>query len=413
MRIAIIGGGISGMLTAYLLSRRHDVTLFEANDYLGGHTRTLDVQGGGSTLGVDTGFIVFNERTYPNFCRLLDKLQVASRPAPMTFSVSCERTGLEYGTRTLGTLFAQRRNLFSPSFIRMIREIFRLRREFDGILESPDRGLPLGELLEKRRYSRRFIEQFLVPFGASIWSVDADTFHRFPAETFVRFFKNHGFFEVENPVQWRVVTGGSRSYIGPLSASFSRDIRLECPVTRVARREDGVSVATAAGREDYDEVVLAVHSDQALAMLADPTPKEREILGSMPYVENEVTLHTDRAALPRRRPVWSSWNYIIPRDPLRRVAVTYDMNILQGLETDDEYCVTLNRPDLVDPGRVVSSTALHHPVYLPEGVSARSRFAEISGADRTHYCGAYWGYGFHEDGVRSALEVGRHFGEGL
>ncbi len=413
MKIAIIGGGISGLLTAYLLSRRHEITLFEASDYLGGHTRTIDVKAGGHRQAVDTGFIVFNERTYPNFCALLDRLKVASRPAPMTFSVSCERTGLEYGTRTLGTLFAQRRNLVSPSFILMIREIFRLRREFDRILDSPDRRLPLGELLEKHRYSRRFIEQFLVPFGASIWSIDADTFQQFPAETFVRFFKNHGFFEVEHPVQWRVVAGGSRSYVGPLSEPFARSVRLESPVLRIERGSDSVRVDTAVGTESFDQVVLAVHSDQALAMLADPTEREREILGAMPYVSNEVTLHTDISALPGRRSVWSSWNYIITRDTVRRVAVTYDMNILQGFSAPHEFCVTLNRTDLVDPGKVISTTTLHHPVYLPEGVSPRSRAAEISGVNRTHYCGAYWGYGFHEDGVRSALEVGKHFGEEL
>jgi len=413
VRIAIVGGGISGLTAAYLLCRRHDVTVFEANDYPGGHTRTLEVKEGGRAWAVDTGFIVFNERTYPSFCALLDRLGVPSRPAPMTFSVRCERTGLEYGTRTLSTLFAQRLNLLSPSFHRMILEIFRLRKNFERILSSPDARLPLGELLEKHRYSRRFVEHFLVPFGASIWSADPAAFREFPAETFVRFFRNHGFFEVERPVQWKVVSGGSKSYVPPLTAPFADKIRLGSRVSRVERKGGAVEIGTSAGKERFDEVVLAVHSDQALAMLADASEMEKEILGAIPYQENTVTLHTDASVLPRRRPVWSSWNYTIPAGSLGRAVVTYDMNILQGLDSPREFCVTLNRQGQLDQDRVIATATLDHPVYLPKGVEARARIGEISGVNRTHYCGAYWGYGFHEDGVRSALRVGEHFGEGM
>jgi len=413
MRIAIIGTGVSGLVAAYLLHEEHDLTVFEAEDYVGGHTHTVDVEAGGRTYAVDTGFIVFNEKTYPNLVTLFRRLGVEWQDSNMAFSVRCERTGLEYRPSTLGTLFAQRRNLVRPGFWRMLRDIARFRRESAELLDGPDE-ITLGEYLDRRGYSREFVEHFIVPMGAAIWSAEPAGFRRFPARLFVRFFTNHGFLEVRGQPQWLVVKGGSRSYVQEMTAGFRDRIRLRCPVRSVRRRADGVEVRPAEGQaETYDHVVIATHSDQALAMLADPTPAEGEVLGAIGYQENLTELHTDTSLLPRRRKVWASWNYHIPAEPQGRVAVTYDMNILQGLDAPVEFCVTLNRPGDIAPEKRLRSMVYAHPVFTPAAVAAQQRHGEISGVNRTHYCGAYWGNGFHEDGVNSALAACRFFGRGL
>ncbi len=414
MKIAIIGGGISGLVAAYLLQQDHDITLFEVNDYIGGHTHTIDVSHDGGTCAVDTGFIVFNERTYPNFLKLIKGLGVAYQPSTMAFSVKCERTGLEYGPHSLGTFFAQRRNIFDPSFYRMIWDIIRFRNDFERLLMEEQGDEELGPYLRRHGYSRRFIDQFLIPLGSSLWSTDPQKMQNFPLRSFVRFFSNHGFLEREHPLSWKVIRGGSRRYVEKLTAAFADRIRLNTQVKSVIRSTDRVAVHPAHGQpEQFDHVVLACHSDQALAMLKDASPAEKEILGAVPYQENVAVLHRDSSILPERRSLWSSWNYHIPRSETGRASLTYDMNILQSLACSEEFCVTLNRPEAIDGSKIIGSYVYHHPLYTVQAPAAQKRHGEISGRNRTHYCGAYWGYGFHEDGVNSALEVCKFFGKGL
>ncbi len=414
MRLAVIGAGISGLVSAYLLHRDHDITVFEANDYLGGHTRTVAVSDGHRTHAVDTGFIVFNEKTYPNFIRLMERLGVPRKPSRMSFSVKCERTGLEYSPSTPNSLFAQRRNILSLPFYRMLLDIFRFRMKYRDLLLDETDALTLGEYLTGNRFSDGFVRHFILPMGASVWSADPGGFRLFPARYFIRFFENHGFLNVTDQPRWYVIRGGSRCYIDPLTRSFRDRIRGNAPVASVKRYPDRVDV-TVRGEapEAFDGVIIAAHSDQALAMLADPSPPERRILGSIPYQENQVLLHTDTAILPRRRAAWASWNYRIPVTDVERVQVTYNMNLLQGLDAAKTFCVSLNQNADIDPGQVLGQFVYHHPVYTPLGMAARKQRAEISGVNRTWYCGAYWGYGFHEDGVNSALAVCGQFGKTL
>jgi predicted NAD/FAD-binding protein len=413
MRIAIIGSGVSGMVAAYLLHREHDIVVFESNDYVGGHTHTIDIPLDGKMLPVDTGFIVFNQATYPNFVKLLRTLNVPWQNSNMSFSVHCERTGLEYCPSSPGRLFAQRRNLLRLGFWRMIREIVAFRRQLPQMADLPE-TVTLGQHLEQLGYSHQFREYFLIPMGAAIWSAEPRRFESMPARMFARFFANHGFLNVGDQPQWLVVKGGSREYAKMLTASFVDRIRLDCPVRSIRRSSEAVRVESMGNRtEFFDHVIVATHSDQALRLLSDPTGKEREILGAIGYQENQVVLHTDVGLLPQRRRVWASWNYRIPRERQQTVALTYDMNMLQSLDADCEFCVTLNQTERIDPETILRRMVYAHPVYTPEALAAQQRFAEISGVSRTHYCGAYWGNGFHEDGVNSALAVCEYFGRGL
>ena len=414
MRIAIIGGGISGLVSAYLLHGDHEVTVFEANDYIGGHTYTVDVEREGKQYAVDTGFIVFNEKTYPNFLKLINRLNVAYHSSRMTFSLKSEPDGKEYSAHSLNTIFGQRRNLLDPSFFAMVRDILRLRREFGRLVSEAGDERPLVPYLRSRGYSKRFLDFFLVPMAAAIWSAGPGSVEEFPLRTFARFFLNHGILEVKNPFEWKVISGGSARYVEKLTASFRERIRLRTPVRAVRRHADHVEVTPANGdTERFDQVVLACHSDQALGLLEDPTPAEREILGAIPYQENLAVLHTDTSILPERRRLWASWNSLIPREGMDRTILTYDMNILQTIKAPVEFCVTLNRPGAIAKGKVIGTYVYHHPQYTVAAPAAQQRHSEISGRNRTHYCGAYWGYGFHEDGVKSALAACRYFGKGL
>ena len=404
MRIAIVGSGISGLTAARRLCMEHEVTVFEANDYVGGHTNTIDVELEGRSWAVDTGFIVFNDWTYPNFIALMNEIGVASQPSDMGFAVRCERTGVEYCGSSVGQLFAQRRNAVSPAFWRMIRDILRFNREAPLLLEGRDDTLGLGAYLARERYSERFVEHYIVPMGAAIWSTDPRTMLSFPARYFVEFFANHGLLSVNDRPQWRVIKGGSRSYIGPLVAPFADRIRLNAAVARVHRNNFGVELVLRDGhRAQFDAVVLACHSDQALGMLAAPSDAERQVLGAIPYQPNLAVLHTDARLLPRRRQAWAAWNYHIPVERTDAVSVTYNMNILQGLDAEAQFLVTLNPTTDIDPDKIIRKVAYQHPVYTPEGVAAQRRRAELTGHDRTFYCGAWWSYGFHEDGVKSGL----------
>jgi predicted NAD/FAD-binding protein len=414
MRIAIIGTGISGMTSAYLLSEDHEVVVYEANNYIGGHTNTVDVSLNGQQFAVDTGFIVFNEKTYPNFIKLMRRLGVGWQNSVMSFSVQCEKTGLEFSPSTLNSLFIQRRNLLRPSFYRMLRDALRFKRDSEALLGSDDYTLTLAEFLSGKGYSRTFIEHFIIPMGEAVWSTDPVKFNEFPARYFAQFFKNHGFLNVKDQPQWLTIKGRSRQYIEPITQPYVKQIRLNCPVAAVRRYAEHVEIQPQnQAAEKFDQVVIATHSDQALALLDDPTDAEKNILGVIPYQENQAVLHCDESLLPTKKAAWASWNYHIPREDLGRVAVTYDMNILQRIGAPRELCVSLNLAKAIDPAKIYREMIYHHPVYNPESLAARHSHREISGVNRTHYAGAYWGYGFHEDGVVSALEVCRHFGKTL
>lgn len=410
MKLAIVGAGISGLTVAYLLSNQHEITVFEAADYAGGHTHTVDVEEDGNNLAIDTGFIVFNDWTYPNFQRLLERLGVESVPTQMSFGVKDEVTGLEYAATTARGFFAQRRNVFSPAHYRMLLEISRLRRAAPEIL-SANENVTLGEYLEREGYGRRFVDGFIVPMGAAIWSAPWNDLLDFPVVFFVRFLRNHGMLNAFEQPTWRVVKGGSRVYVQALTQSFRDRIRLRTPVVSVERHADHVRVRAAnAEPERFEHVVLACHSGQALSILSDATPLEREILVAIRYQQNHAVLHTDDSLLPRERDAWAAWNYHRLARVDRPVAVSYNMNLLQHLRARRTYIVTLGRSGEIEPRAVLRRIDWEHPIFSREGVMAQARFELISGIDRTHYAGAYWRNGFHEDGVVSALRVARRFG---
>ncbi|MEM9056378.1 MAG: FAD-dependent oxidoreductase [Pseudomonadota bacterium] len=407
-RIAIIGAGISGLVCAHHLDDAFDVTVFEANDYAGGHTNTVDVVDGGRRVAVDTGFIVYNERTYPRFCALLDSLGVATQASEMSFSVSCADTGLEWAGQSLNALFAQRRNLARPSFLRMIADILRFNRSATRLIHRhTDDNPSLGEFLARHRFSAAFRNDYLLPMCAAVWSAPPATMERFPVRQMLRFLDNHGLLQIRDRPQWRTITGGSRQYVKRLTAELRGALHLSTPVRRVARRDRHVELELAPGAEAganlrFDGVVFACHSDQALALLDAPSAAERAVLSAIPYQENEAVLHTDTRLMPRSRRTWAAWNYYKPAQATQHVAVTYNMNVLQRLDASQTWCVTLNDRERIDPKRIAGAWTYHHPVFGPDSTEAQARIDEVSGTDRVWYCGAYWGYGFHEDGVRSA-----------
>jgi uncharacterized protein len=409
VRIAIVGGGVSGLVVAHLLHRQHEITLFEAGDYLGGHTNTIHVDRDDGTWDVDTGFIVLNDRNYPNFNRLLRDAHVAIQDTHMGFSVKAEDSDFEYAGTPTG-VFAQRRNLVDPAFWRMLSDMARFNRQLRTLLDSPDPGPSLGDWVDSNGYSTAFIDRLIVPQASAVWSADPAAMWRFPARFLAEFFANHGMLGFRDRPQWQTVVGGSQTYVRALSAPFADRIRLSRPVTRIRRDEDGVDVHTDGASERFDEVVLACHSDQALAMLDDPSPAEHDLLGAFPYQPNVAVLHTDRSLLPRRPAAWQAWNYHLFAEPRPMTTVTYYMNHLQKLTAPVEFCVTLNMTDRIDPSKIIKVIPYAHPVYTQAGVDAQARWPEISGVRRTHYCGAYWGWGFHEDGVVSAQRVCEAFG---
>ena len=406
MRIAIIGSGISGLTAAYLLNHDHEITLYEANDHIGGHTHTHDIEIEGKIWAVDSGFIVYNERTYPNFIRILDELGVERKPTRMGFSVKSISNDLEYAGHSLDGLFSQRRNLIRPSFWRMIKSILRFKKESEEQLNELPLDMTIGSFLEKNHYPSEFIEHFIIPMGAAIWSTMPNMMTEIPAVFFIRFFQNHGILAIKDKPTWWVINGGSKNYVKKMTAGFTDRIMVSTPVKRV-KRNDSIEIIAGSPQHmtRFDAVVFACHSDQALALLADPSYAENEILRAITYQRNDVLLHTDHSVLPRRRKAWSSWNYQLDSDPERPVALTYNMNILQGLESSVTFCVTLNDPEAVSPDRIIKEITYHHPLITVESISAQKRKNEISGVNNTYYCGAYWHNGFHEDGVVSAMDA--------
>lgn len=400
------------MVAAYQLSRAHEVTVYEAADYIGGHTHTVDVECHGRTYAIDTGFIVHNEWTYPQFVGLLQELKVAWQPSAMSFSVRCENSGLEYNGTSLNTLFAQRLNLLRPRFLAMVRDILRFNAHAPELLTLGVPDATLGEYLRREGFSSGFVEHYIIPMGAAIWSSRPQDMLNFPARFFLEFFANHGFLSVDDRPTWRVIRGGSREYVKKLTAPYAERIRLRTKVVSLQRQPHRVSLRLRnGGVEHFDQVFLACHSDQALALLSDPSPEELQTLGAIRYQDNEALLHTDTRLMPRTPRAWAAWNYHLPTAPVDRATVTYNMNILQGLDAPEQFLLSLNRSEAVDPRKVLGRYLYQHPVFTPAAIAAQRSHATINGARRTYYCGAYWSYGFHEDGVKSAmaaLEVFKH-----
>lgn len=407
MRIAIIGGGISGLTAAYCLQKQHEITVFEANNYIGGHTNTIELELDGEQQAVDTGFIVFNYKTYPNFTKILNELGVASQPTEMSFSMKCARTGLEYGGTTLNGLFAQRRNFFRLSFYRLLKDILRFNRQSVELLQSNDETLTVGEYLSREHFSKEFIEQYFLPMGSAIWSCPLGTFEQFPVRFIVEFYLNHGILAIRDRPQWRVVCGGSKQYVKALIASFSESIRINTPIDSVVRQDQDVELTTADGlTQEFDHVIFACHSDQALNILGQGATKtERALLSEFPYESNVAQLHTDESVLPRSRRAWACWNYFAPDQSRQKATVTYNMNLLQKLSSINTFNVTLNGQDRVDPDQVLREINYAHPIFTSGRARAQRRHAEVINVHQTSFCGAYWGNGFHEDGVNSALAV--------
>jgi predicted NAD/FAD-binding protein len=407
MRVAIIGGGVSGLVTGYRLYKQHDVTLFEANDYVGGHTNTIDIENDEGQFAIDTGFIVFNDRTYPNFIALMDELKVASQPTRMSFSVSCEKTGLEYRGADFNGLFAQRRNLFNPKFLKLLWDLVRFNKAGEQLLENEQENETVGEFFERNNFSPQFIEQYFMPMGAAIWSASFETFRQFPIRFIAEFYHNHGLLGVTNRPQWRVITGGSRQYIAPLTQDWSDRIHTNQPVRDIHRTEDEVVVITKDGQShSFDHIVFACHSDQALRILGNQaTAVESEILSSFPYHPNTALLHTQESVLPKNRRAWACWNYFKPERASSLANVTYNMNILQSLNSKQTFCVTLNDDGRIRDENILGSYTYMHPTFEIRRKQMQARHHELINRNSTSFCGAYWGNGFHEDGVTSAIAV--------
>lgn len=411
MRIAVVGSGISGLASAWLLSRAHEVVLFEAEDYLGGHTHTYVVEQAGRRYAVDTGFIVHNPVNYPLLTRLFDELGVATQPTTMSFSVHDARTGLEYNATSLDGLFCQRRNLLSPRFWGMVRDILRFYRQAPRLLAGDGPEPTLGDWLQDNGYGAAFRDLHLVPMASAMWSSPPQQILQLPVRYLVQFMANHQMLQVNGRPQWRVVRGGSSTYVSALRARWQVQERLRCPVRAIRRDRHGVRVdSSVANGERFDHLVLACHSDQALALLADASADERDILGAIAYQRNEVVLHTDARLLPVNRKAWAGWNAYVPVEPEAPCTVSFCMNLLQGLQSPDPFVVTLNRSEVIDPAKVLHRITYHHPLYTPQAVAAQRRRAQIQGVNRTWFAGAYWGWGFHEDGLRSAVDIARRFG---
>ncbi len=409
MKIAIIGTGISGLTCGHYLHQDHDVTLYEANDYIGGHTATIDIEKDGKAYAVDTGFIVYNDRTYPNFIKLMNDIGVEGNPSQMSFSVRNDGNGLEYNGHTIPTLFAQKRNWLNPKFYRFIAEILRFNKLAKlGAQQELAQTQTLGDFLSEHQFSDYFCENYILPMGAAIWSSTLADMRAFPLTFFLRFFLNHGLLDVVNRPQWYVIKGGSKQYIAPLTKGFQDKIRLNTPVESVLRDEAGVIVTAKGVAERYDHVIFACHSDQAKSLLGDLKATEQAVLGEMAYQANEVVLHTDTSLLPKRKAAWASWNYRLEGTKAEETvqpALTYNMNILQHIESEHTFCVTLNSTDKIAPEHILRKFTYHHPVFNTQSIAAQKRRDEVNGIEGTWFCGAYWYNGFHEDGVRSALDV--------
>jgi predicted NAD/FAD-binding protein len=413
LTVGVVGSGISGLAAAHYLAKRHQVTLFEADPRLGGHAHTHDIESGGQRLRVDTGFIVYNHRTYPRFVHLLAELGVRSHESDMSFGVRCRRCGLEYSSRGAAGLFAQRRRALDPSHLRLLADIPRFNHDARAFLGRPageTRDVTLGALLDRGRYSTGFVRHFILPMGGAIWSAPFAEMRRFPARSFLRFFENHGWLRLTGAPQWWTIEGGSRTYVDAIALRLRGDVHLSTPVEAVRRGPSGILVSSRGREWRFDRIVIATHADQALRLLADPSEDERRLLGSFRYSRNRAILHADREALPRARDAWASWNsdLVDCRDDAAPVSLTYHMNRLQGLPGPEELCVTLN--PAADPARVLASLEYTHPILDGPALRAQEEIQHRNGDRGTFFAGAHLRYGFHEDGLLSAIAVAERLG---
>lgn len=414
--IAIIGSGISGLTCAYLLDPKHNVTVFEKNNYVGGHTATIDIVHNNQALEIDTGFIVFNDRTYPNFIKLLNQLEIKQQTTEMSFSVHNPQSGFEYNGHTINSLFAQRRNLLRPRFWKLVYEIMTFNRLCKEAFHSNElmTEITLGKFLKQHGFSIFFNEHYILPMGAAIWSTSLQEVTQFELKFFIQFFYHHGLLNVVDRPQWYVVEGGSRSYVQKIIHTLRQPIELNTSITKVTRQKEGICIEMHNGdKQFFNDVIFACHSDQALKLLGDSTEEERKVLSGIPYSENQVTLHTDTSLLPKRPLAWASWNYKLDQNTSHPACVTYNMNILQGIKNPSTFCVTLNQDHAIDPDKIIQSFTYHHPILNTKSVKAQKNRHLICGLNHTHFVGAYWYSGFHEDGVKSALDVTERFGEAL
>ena len=403
MKIAIVGSGISGNTIAHLLHKKHNITLFEKNNRIGGHSHTHNIEINGSPISVDTGFIVFNKKTYPLFSSLLRELDVAHEDSKMSFSVFSKKTGLEYNGTSLNTLFSQRRNIFNPKFIKMIFEILRFNKESLGLLTT-SKELSLGDYLAKNTYSDYFLKNYILPMGSAIWSSNLETMIKFPAKFFVTFLHNHGMLNINNRPQWLTISNGSKSYVQKLCYPFIDNIRLNSNIKFIERKSNKVIVHSKYGSENFDYIFMACHSNEALAILKDASNNEKEILGAIPYTNNEVYLHTDSSIMPKYKLSWAAWNYNIDSKESEPITLTYNMNILQNIKIETPVLVTLNPKGCIDPKKIIKKLNYAHPTFSIDSINAQKKHHIISGINRTFFAGAYWGNGFHEDGVKSAYD---------
>ena len=410
LKIAVIGSGISGLTSAFLLSKKHEVFLYEKNDYIGGHTHTHEIYENDKKINVDSGFIVYNENTYPNFMKLLDILKIESQHTTMGFSVKSDSNDFEYAGNSIHSIFAQKSNIFRPSFLKMIYQILRFNKISKNEYNNIDEDVTLNDYLIKFSFSEKFVNHYIIPMGAAIWSTSPKKMLNMPAKFFIRFFQNHGLLKVINRPQWWVIKNGSKQYVKKIIKPFEDNIVLNCKINSISRLNEKVTIKFDKSEKIFDAVVIATHSDQALELLSDSTDAENQILGSIKYQKNSAIIHTDKSILPKRKIAWSSWNYLLNENRDNLVTLTYNMNILQTLKSKKVYCVTLNNTTSIDESKIIKKIIYHHPLFDLESVKAQNQKNKICGSNNTYFCGAYWGYGFHEDGVNSALDVCKKFG---
>ena len=409
LKIAIIGSGISGLTSAYILNKKHDITIYEKNDYIGGHTHTHKIPENNTTFNVDSGFIVYNENTYPNFIRLLDLLNVERQHSNMGFSVKTSYKDFEYSGNSIGSIFAKKSNMFNPYFLNMLKSILRFNKVSIKDLDKIDSSTSLIEYLKSKRFSSYFIKYYIVPMAAAIWSTSPKMILKMPALFFIKFFNNHGLLQVKNRPQWWVIKNGSKQYVKKIINQFNGTINLNTPVIKVSRNENQVIIKTKTNSDVFDAVIFATHSDQSLRLLQDYSDDEKNILSKIKYQKNTALIHTDTSILPKRKNAWSSWNYLLNKDD-DTVTLTYNMNILQSLNASKTYCVTINDCDLIDKDKIIKKINYEHPLFTKDTIESQNNKNLINGVNNTYFCGAYWGNGFHEDGVNSALDVCKKFG---